>query len=59
MTMGKVYHPTFGTVREVPAGDVAAWKAAGWRTTPPRTRKAPTPPPTAPDDTGDAPPSEA
>ena len=31
-----VYHPTLTRVtRDVPEGDVKAWRAAGWRLTPP------------------------
>lgn len=34
--MKTIYHPTLaGVVREVPESQAEAWKAAGWRFTPP------------------------
>ena len=38
--MKTIYHPTFGFSRQVPKGDAAAWKAHGWRYTPPNAPKA-------------------
>lgn len=32
----RVYHPRLKSWKDVPAGRVEEWKAAGWRVTPPR-----------------------
>lgn len=31
--MKRVFHPTSGTPKDIPAKDVEQWKAAGWRMT--------------------------
>ena len=38
--MKTIYHPTFGTKREVPEDRVKAWQAAGWLLSKPRNKAA-------------------
>ena len=38
--MKTIYHPTFGTPREVPEDRVKAWQAAGWLLGKPRNKAA-------------------
>lgn len=38
--MKTIYHPTFGTPREVPESAVDAWRKAGWLLSKPRNKAA-------------------